>query len=102
MPLTLASFSLRSRSSSVIGLASPKGLLFAEEGAGPATASIGAVLQERDGGGGMWSNSTVMAVVSGGEMVLPGLQVQCRPLAGEGGAVTVRTIAVTASVFTAA
>ena len=101
MPLTLASFSLRSRSSSVIGLASPKGLLFAEEGAGPATASIGAVLQERDGGG-MWSNSTVMAVVSGGEMVLPGLQVQCRPLAGEGGAVAVRSIAVTASVFTAA
>ncbi len=52
--LTRASFILRSRSSSVIGLASPKGLLFAEEGAGPATASIGAVLLEHDGGREGW------------------------------------------------
>lgn len=60
MTLTFASFSLRSRSSSVIGLASPKGLLFAEEGAGPATASIGAVLQERDGKGGGGCSLTLL------------------------------------------
>jgi hypothetical protein len=48
--LTLAASLRRSRSSSVMGLASPKGLLLVEETAGPPAASMGTDLKRGLGG----------------------------------------------------